>query len=81
MVRRSGVLVEIEKELIKNGYVEELKLTKRPLEHRMLVEAGLETVLKRAINETFLDWNFEKDKSYTVFLLEPKEKDAQDGLT
>lgn len=75
LVRRSGVLVEIEKELIKNGYVEELKLTKRPLEHRMLVEAGLETVLKRAINETFLDWNFEKDKSYTVFLLEPKEKE------
>lgn len=74
LVHRSGVLVEIEKELIKNGYVEELKLTKRPLEHRMLVEAELEGVLKRTINETFLDWNFEKDKSYTVFLLEAKEK-------
>lgn len=81
LVRRSGVLVEIEKELIKNGYVEELKLTKRPLEHKMLVEAGLEAVLKRTITETFLDWNFEEDKSYTVFLLEQKEKDAQDGLT
>lgn len=74
LVRRNGVLVEIEKELIKNGYVEELRLTKRPLEQRMLKEAQLETILNRTISETFLDWNFEEDKSYTVFLLEPEAR-------
>ncbi|WP_281862882.1 hypothetical protein [Planomicrobium okeanokoites] len=47
-------MVEIKK-LIKNRYVKELKLTKRPLEHSMLVEAGLKTAQKRTINENFLD--------------------------
>lgn len=74
LVRRNGVLVEIEKELIKNGYVEALKLTKRPLEQRMLKEAQLETVLNRTISDTFLDWNFEEDKSYAVFLLEQEAR-------
>lgn len=73
LVRRSEILVQIEKELIKNGYVEELKLSKRPLEHRMLDEVQLETVLNRDISETFLDWNFEADLSYVVFLLESKK--------
>ncbi|TWT14306.1 DUF2294 domain-containing protein [Planomicrobium sp. CPCC 101079] len=73
LVRRSEILVQIEKELIKNGYVEELKLSKRPLEHRMLDEVPLEALLNRRISETFLDWNFDADLSYIVFLLEPKK--------
>ncbi|MDQ0430305.1 uncharacterized protein YbcI [Planomicrobium stackebrandtii] len=72
LVRRSEILVQIEKELIKNGYEEELKLCKRPLEHRMLGEVQLEAVLNRRISETFLDWNFEADIGYIVFFLEPK---------
>ncbi|MGK7379725.1 DUF2294 domain-containing protein [Planococcus sp. 1R117A] len=72
LVRRSKILVQIEKELIRNGFEEQLKLAKRPLEHRVLEEARLETVLKRQISETFLDWNFNEDLGYIVFLLEPK---------
>ncbi len=74
LVRRSGILVRIEKELIKNGFVEALKLSKRPLEHELLEEVGLEQALNRTISEIFLDWDFEKDVSYIVFLLEPKER-------
>ncbi|WP_211656269.1 Na-translocating system protein MpsC family protein [Planococcus alpniumensis] len=74
LVRRSGILVRIEKELIKNGFIEALKLSKRPLEHELLEEVGLEQALNRTTSEIFLDWDFEKDVSYIVLLLEPKER-------
>lgn len=74
LVKRSGILVAIEKELIRNGLEEELKLAKRPLEHKVLQEVDLEAVLHRKITETFLDWNFEMDISYVVFLLEPQKQ-------
>ena len=73
LVRRSEILIRIEKALIRNGYMEELKIAKRPLEHEVLQEVQLEEVLKRSISETFLDWDFDADLSYIVFLLEPKE--------
>lgn len=73
LVKRSGILVAIEKELIRNGFEEELLLAKRPLEHRVLEEVDLEAVLHRKITETFLNWNFETDISYVVFLLEPQK--------
>lgn len=61
LIRRSGILVRIEKELIKNGFVEELKLAKRLLEHVLLKEVRLEHALKRTISEIFLEWEFEED--------------------
>lgn len=70
LVRRIGILVQIEKELIKNGYMEELKLSKRPLEQRLMKEAGLEEVLRQPISAIFLDWNFQTDLGYVVFVLE-----------
>ena len=73
LVRRSEILIRIEKALIRNGFTEELKVAKRPLEHEVLQEVQLESVLKRSISETFLDWNFDTDVSYVVFLLEPKK--------
>lgn len=74
LVRRSEILIRIEKELIRNGFTEELKIAKRPLEHEVLQEVQLEAVLKNhSISETFLDWNFDADLSYIVFLLEPKK--------
>ncbi|MGB6408189.1 MAG: Na-translocating system protein MpsC family protein [Planococcus donghaensis] len=72
LVRRSGILIRIEKALIRNGFTEELKIAKRPVEHEVLQEVRLEEVLKRSISETFLNWNFDADLSYVVFLLEPK---------
>lgn len=64
-------------DLIKKGYVEELKLTMRPLENRMLKEARLDKFLYRTIDEIFLNWNFDADKSYTVFLLEPNSDNRE----
>ncbi|TWT00155.1 Na-translocating system protein MpsC family protein [Planomicrobium sp. CPCC 101079] len=71
LVRRSEILIRIEKALIRNGFTEELKIAKRPLEHEVLQEVQLEAALNRRISETFLDWNFDTDVSYIVFLLEP----------
>lgn len=71
LVKRTGILVRIEKELILNGFVEELKLTKRPLERQVMKEVHMETVLKRGVSEIFIDWNFDDDISYIAFTLEP----------
>lgn len=72
LVKRSGILVRIEKELIRNGFIEELKVTKRPLERQVMREVQMESVLKRTVSEIFVDWNFDEDISYIAFMLEPK---------
>lgn len=71
LVKRTKILVEIEKELIRSGFEEELRIAKRPLELRVMEAAQLETVLNRKIAETFFDWNFDTDLSYMVFILDP----------
>lgn len=76
LIERLGIMVDIEKELIKNGATEELRLAKRPLEHRIMEFFKLEPVLKQEISELFVDWHFEEDKSYLVFLLEPKPNES-----
>lgn len=72
LIERRGIMVDIEKELIKNGIIEELRLAKRPLEHRIMEFVRLEPGLKQEISEMFVDWNFNEDKSFMVFILEPK---------
>ncbi|MBT2569959.1 Na-translocating system protein MpsC family protein [Planococcus sp. ISL-110] len=69
LIERSGIFVEIEKELIRGGFIEELKLVKRPLERRLLLQTRIEAILKQPIMEVFLDWNFITDKGYIVVLL------------
>lgn len=69
VVERTGIMVDIEKELIRNGATEELRLAKRPLEHRMVNSVRLEPILKRPIEELFLDWDFEGDKGLMIFIL------------
>lgn len=74
LIERTGFLVEIERELIRNGLAEELKQVKRPLEKRLLVqETPFPELLKRDIREIFLDWEFSKDTSYILVLLEPNK--------
>ncbi|TWT06692.1 DUF2294 family protein [Planococcus sp. CPCC 101016] len=70
LIERSGIFVEIEKELIRGGFVEELKLVKRPLERRLVLQTRIEAIMKQPILEVFLDWNFITDKGYIVLLLE-----------
>lgn len=69
LIKRTEIFVQIEKELIKNGFVEELKLAKRPLEYRLIRQSALEDILKREIIESFVDWNFEEDKGYMALIL------------
>ncbi|PSL40994.1 uncharacterized protein YbcI [Planomicrobium soli] len=70
LIERKGIMVEIEKELIKNGSEEELRLAKRPLEHRMMETMNIQELLNRKLNELFVDWDFKGDKAYMVFILE-----------
>ncbi|MGO1058202.1 Na-translocating system protein MpsC family protein [Planococcus sp. FY231025] len=70
LVERIGILVEIEKQLVKNGIVEELRLAKRPLEHRITKLFNLESLLNGQVQELFVDWDFQQDNSYMVLLLE-----------
>lgn len=74
LVKRIDILVGIENALIAEGYTEILKLAKRPLERRLILESHPEKVLGRNITEVFLDWNFQDDIGYIVLLLEPMKK-------
>ncbi|WP_033541277.1 DUF2294 domain-containing protein [Planococcus sp. CAU13] len=71
LVVRDKILVPIEKELISNGFTEELKLAKRPLEKRVIGEVTIPSSRPRIIEETFVDWNFEKDQGFFLFVLKP----------
>ncbi|TWT25142.1 DUF2294 domain-containing protein [Planomicrobium sp. CPCC 101110] len=71
LVRRSNFLLPIEKELIRHGHTEELKQAKWQLEQKVLGEIEFEPVLNRLISETFLDWDFDDDLGYIVFILKP----------
>ncbi|WP_158599057.1 Na-translocating system protein MpsC family protein [Planococcus salinus] len=70
VIKRLGIMVDIEKELIKNGVIDELRLAKRPLEHRLMDSAELKPIVNRDIIELFVDWDFEKDKAYLVLILQ-----------
>ncbi|KIL49060.1 Na-translocating system protein MpsC family protein [Jeotgalibacillus campisalis] len=68
VAKRKGILVRIEKELISNGYTEELILTKRPMEKQLVREANLEDILHKKIQQIFVDWDFEDDVGYIILV-------------
>lgn len=74
LIRRFGILLQLEKELIKNGFEEQLKIAKRPVEYTIVSESNIQQALNRNILETFVDWNFETDIGYMVLVLEAQEK-------
>ncbi|WP_028784977.1 Na-translocating system protein MpsC family protein [Thalassobacillus devorans] len=73
MVVRDGILVRIEKELIRSGFGETLKLTKRKLEKGLLSQSYCENILDTQVIDVFVDWDFNEDKSYIIFILKPKK--------
>ena len=73
LIRREGILIEIEKELIRNNFTEQLKLAKRPLEAKLIYNSSLEQLLNRKITEAFTDWDFKDDIGYMVLLIEAKK--------
>ncbi|PLS15937.1 hypothetical protein CVD28_19535 [Bacillus sp. M6-12] len=70
---RIGILIRIEKELIRQGYGEILKTTKRILEKKYLHNNEFEAILNRKIVDIFVDWDLDLDKSVIVFFLKPKD--------
>ncbi|WP_169871491.1 DUF2294 domain-containing protein [Shouchella patagoniensis] len=69
LIKREGILVRIEKELIKNGFEEELKLSKKRLEKTLLLESNIHDLLEADIVDCYVDWDFEADSSYILLTL------------
>ena len=74
IVIRKGILVRIEKELIRMGLNETLRIAKRKLEKGLLHNANrFESILNCRVSDIFVDWDFDLDKSAIVFILNPKK--------
>lgn len=72
LVIRNGILVRIEKQLIRQGMQEQLKLAKRTLEKGLLHNNNhFEGILNTQIIDVFVDWDFDLDKSVIVFVINP----------
>lgn len=73
IVVRHGILISLEKEFIHLGFQETLKIAKRKLEKKVINKhlRSFEAYLDANIIDYFVDWNFDKDKSYTLFILKP----------
>lgn len=73
IVVREGILVEIEKQLIHDGHQDVLRVSKGKIEKRMLNADRISSHIKSEIEDYFIDWDFDKDRSYTVFILKPND--------
>ncbi|MFT9599518.1 Na-translocating system protein MpsC family protein [Mesobacillus sp.] len=71
IIVRQGILISLEKEFIQLGFQETLKIAKRNLEKKVITQhqSSYERYLNAKITDYFVDWNFDKDKSYTLFIL------------
>ncbi|GAA0324234.1 Na-translocating system protein MpsC family protein [Oceanobacillus sp. FSL W7-1293] len=71
--RREDILVLIEKELIHSGFENQLRLSKRKLEKSLIDKQFLESVLHQEIQDLFVDWDFDNDTGFVIFILKPKK--------
>ena len=72
LVIRNGILVRIEKQLIRQGMEEQLKLAKRTLEKSLLHNNNhFERILDTKVIDIFVDWDFDLDKSVIVLVTNP----------
>jgi uncharacterized protein YbcI len=72
LVIRNGILVRIEKQLIRQGMRDQLKLAKRILEKGLLHNNNhFEAILDTNVVDIFVDWDFDLDKSVIVLILNP----------
>ncbi|THF84708.1 DUF2294 domain-containing protein [Cohnella fermenti] len=73
LIIRNGILVRIEKELIRLGHSELLKGIKRDLENSYLHNNdNFENMLGKRVVDCFVDWNLDSDKSVIVLVLNAK---------
>ncbi|MGH2317677.1 Na-translocating system protein MpsC family protein [Planococcus sp. SE5232] len=73
LIERIGILIDIEKKLVENGVTKELRLAKRPLELRITQLFNLESILNGQVLDLFVDWDFQREVSYLVLLLEERK--------
>ncbi|QOY36429.1 Na-translocating system protein MpsC family protein [Anaerobacillus isosaccharinicus] len=70
-VIRTGILVRIEKEIIRYGKETLLKVIKRSLEKGYLHNStNFEAILDKKVHDIFVDWDFELDESTIVIITE-----------
>lgn len=70
LVKRTGILVPIEKALITKGYEQTLLVTKDELEKKYLHRDGrFEDIFNQSISDIFVDWNLHDDNSMLCFIL------------
>ncbi|MFB5190251.1 Na-translocating system protein MpsC family protein [Alicyclobacillus fastidiosus] len=74
VVIRNGILVRIEKELVREGLAPTLRRVKANLEKSLLHHDNhFESMLGRTVTDIFVDWDFDLDKSVISFVLNPKK--------
>ncbi|MBK0006163.1 MULTISPECIES: Na-translocating system protein MpsC family protein [Priestia] len=73
LIIREGIMVNVEKELVQLGFEENLTLAKRNLEKRLLREhsQSLEVILDSKVTDILVAWDFHKDKSTILLILNP----------
>jgi uncharacterized protein YbcI len=70
LVKRDGILIQIEKALIEKGYEHTLLVTKDELEKLYLHRNGhFEEIFNRPVADIFVDWDFDADNSMICFVL------------
>nr|WP_309100386.1 Na-translocating system protein MpsC family protein [Fredinandcohnia onubensis] len=70
IVKRDGILVPIEKALLKRGFEKELLFTKDNLEKSYLHRYGkYEQIFSQPVADIFVDWDFKEDNSLICFIL------------
>lgn len=74
LIIRNGILVRIEKQLIRQGLREELTLAKRALEKGLLHNNNhFEGILGTKVRDIFVDWDFDLDKSIIAFITKDRD--------
>jgi uncharacterized protein YbcI len=74
LVIRNGILVNIEKQFIRLGFEQTLRMVKRDLEKRYLHNTNrFETILQTKVIDLFVDWDFILDKSVICLIMNPIE--------
>jgi uncharacterized protein YbcI len=70
LVKREGILIQIEKKLIEKGYEQNLMVAKDDLEKSYLHRDNrFEEIFRNPIADVFVDWDFSEDRSIICFVL------------
>ncbi|WP_150273408.1 Na-translocating system protein MpsC family protein [Paenibacillus tepidiphilus] len=68
IIKREGILIPLEKELINLGYENTLKTTKRKMEKRYLEDTTtIAPMLGKELSDIYVDWDFDRDTSVIAY--------------